>query len=73
MEQFYCWKSETPKTQGPTEAETAWTLWIKNVEHTGSAEEIHNRNKCTENVCYLPPKSELRVGKKNRVEFILFI
>lgn len=43
------------------------------VEHTGSAEDIHNRNKCTENVCYLPPKSELGVGEKDMVEFILFI
>ena len=31
MEQFYWWKSETPKNQGPTIAETAWTLWIKNI------------------------------------------
>lgn len=27
------------------------------VVHVGSAEEIHKRNKCTGNVCYLPPKS----------------
>lgn len=45
-----------PKTQGPTEAETAWTLWIKNGSRTWAAEEKSITEINAQRMCaiYLP-------------------